>query len=306
MIGNKPTNNNSKGKFIPITGTEADKPVSGTVVFKDAKGSVVEIHADKISANQYLGGGTEKDFVQRQYVDEKNNYLINNFIPITGTQEEKPVIGNIELQEYKEIWWKNGEHRFSIKNSDEYLFIETLNPITNYTSIFILDSDTNNFVIRTDNPNSVGLMGERNYTENTTGSENSDKLIFAQRSYVDKSNSYSTVETKTGGTWIDGKPIYRQVITKIINNTYDTIPFDFEGKEIIKQEVLFQDFLNLGNGHLSNNYTIGDSRLSAFLFKDDDALYVTNIANSVGTIKFMDAVKLIAIIEYTKQGPNER
>jgi hypothetical protein len=37
------------------------------------------------------------------------------------------------------------------------------------------------------------------------------KLIYAQRSYVDKANSYSTTETLTGGTWIDGKPIYRKV-----------------------------------------------------------------------------------------------
>lgn len=31
------------------------------------------------------------------------------------------------------------------------------------------------------------------------------------KSYVDTKNSYSTEETLTGGTWIDGKPIYRKV-----------------------------------------------------------------------------------------------
>lgn len=32
------------------------------------------------------------------------------------------------------------------------------------------------------------------------------------KDYVDASNSYSTTETLTGGTWIDGKPIYRKVV----------------------------------------------------------------------------------------------
>ena len=33
------------------------------------------------------------------------------------------------------------------------------------------------------------------------------------KGYVDSSNSYSIDEVKTGGKWIDGKPIYRKVLT---------------------------------------------------------------------------------------------
>lgn len=33
------------------------------------------------------------------------------------------------------------------------------------------------------------------------------------KDYVDAKNSYSTTETLTGGTWLDGKPIYRKVFT---------------------------------------------------------------------------------------------
>ena len=52
------------------------------------------------------------------------------------------------------------------------------------------------------------LLLRVNKLENTS----SDKLIYAQRSYVDRANSYTINETLTGGTWIDGKPIYRKVI----------------------------------------------------------------------------------------------
>ena len=51
--------------------------------------------------------------------------------------------------------------------------------------------------------------------------------------------TYSTDEVLTGGVWIDGKPIYRKVLTKVVNTQTDSIPFDFENKEIIRQEVLF-------------------------------------------------------------------
>ena len=35
--------------------------------------------------------------------------------------------------------------------------------------------------------------------------------------------NYSTTEQKTGGTWIDGKPIYRKVFTGILNSNSFTI-----------------------------------------------------------------------------------
>lgn len=36
--------------------------------------------------------------------------------------------------------------------------------------------------------------------------------------YINNLNSYSTEETLTGGKWIDGKPIYRKVITHTLSN----------------------------------------------------------------------------------------
>jgi hypothetical protein len=40
-----------------------------------------------------------------------------------------------------------------------------------------------------------------------------DEQDAATKNYVDAANSYSTAETLTGGTWIDGKPIYRKTFT---------------------------------------------------------------------------------------------
>ena len=39
-----------------------------------------------------------------------------------------------------------------------------------------------------------------------------DSFLNTVKNYVDEKNSYSTDEVRTGGTWIDGKPIYRKTV----------------------------------------------------------------------------------------------
>ena len=53
------------------------------------------------------------------------------------------------------------------------------------------------------------------YIKATSGlAENQQENVLNDvKGYVDNSNSYSTQEVKTGGTWIDGKPIYRKSIS---------------------------------------------------------------------------------------------
>ena len=57
------------------------------------------------------------------------------------------------------------------------------------------------------------------YIKATSGlAENQQENVLNDvKDYVDNSNSYSTEEVKTGGTWIDGKPIYRIILTNTEN-----------------------------------------------------------------------------------------
>ena len=52
------------------------------------------------------------------------------------------------------------------------------------------------------------------YIKATSGlAENQQENVLNEvKGYVDSSNSYSTQEVKTGGKWIDGKPIYRKTL----------------------------------------------------------------------------------------------
>ena len=61
------------------------------------------------------------------------------------------------------------------------------------------------------------------YIKATSGlAENQQENVLNDvKNYVDNSNSYSTQEVKTGGKWIDGKPIYRKIVevASLPNNT---------------------------------------------------------------------------------------
>ena len=61
------------------------------------------------------------------------------------------------------------------------------------------------------------------YIKATSGlAENQQENVLNDvKDYVDNSNSYATSEILTGGTWIDGKPIYRKVVevASLPNNT---------------------------------------------------------------------------------------
>lgn len=87
----------------------------------------------------------------------------------------------------------------------------------------------NSFIFGSTIPGSKGIIGNQEFNKQ------GDRKSFAQLSDVYDSNSYSTDEIKTGGTWIDGKPIYRKVFTGVLNNLgYILINLsDYELSEVI-------------------------------------------------------------------------
>lgn len=253
----------------------------------------------------------KKDWDQLiDYIDEKT-LIIKNYIPLKGTEEGKPITN--------ELWMKNTDLSpgFVRLFFDGFEFItETGNEsIADYAAInktnggLLIDA---NYQGEEGGNLAFGLAGKNDFSE--TDLEN--KLIYAQRSYVDnkvsQANSYSTDETLTGGTWIDGKPIYRKVFigttdidgnfSILIANNIETIIPNFQAN-IIESNNIFP-FISLTTfddiSHTNNQREIYATKITNNWY-----------LNAVTQNKFMNLngsnytqvpvqVNFSAVIEYTK------
>lgn len=109
------------------------------------------------------------------------------------------------------------------------------------------------------------------------------------RDVVSEMESYSTAETDTGKTWIDGKRIYRKVFTGTFNNG-TVVSTDLEN---INEITLFQGFTTFTNGY-SSMLPYADSHIiaSVRLNENNDIFFFLESPWANNAYK--------VIIEYTK------
>ena len=127
-----------------------------------------------------------------------------------------------------------------------------------------------------------------------------DRKAFAQLSDVYDAVSYSTDEIKTGGTWIDGKPIYRKVFTNV----------DFRTAIYLEEEnidtPIFLDGLSI---YQDSDYYFAGKRLGPIelqvLIYDDEVIPYVHVklynGNNDMTIMENNSIIKYIILEYTKQ-----
>jgi hypothetical protein len=138
--------------------------------------------------------------------------------------------------------------------------------------------------------------------------EPENDLIYAQRSYVNRAVSYSTDETVTGGTCIDGKPIYRKVLTLADswsitdNTTFTLLELDPYGSDI--EKVVNSKFaIKITDGYIiySDSKRTDTQRNNLILNDYEDGTFYIGIyiSNALGT-ESVTVESLELILEYTK------
>ena len=240
-----------------------------------------------------------------------------DYIPLSGTEEGKPVTGHLQLdgEPYVSIYSGNidgGEKFASInfyKNIDvngncgldfgvdayDWEGYSYANWVfgTGMCEDELTEIKYNGFEIQTTNDGNgglgVGVFSNDDYSDVAP----SNKLIYTQRSYVDRAVSYSTTETKTGGTWIDGKPIYRKVIS-FNGNNQSTININYNIPNL--EYIVFYDaYIKTSSNIVKLPNTLGSgSVLEAYVNLSTGQIKVfwEEMISSAASFKF--------IIEYTK------
>lgn len=124
-----------------------------------------------------------------------------NHIPLSGTEPGNPITGNLTLDNSN----GNREIKGAVQGSYISFFDDGVIEINNTpnagSNVHI--SGINFTGTQSD---SSGMTGTYYYGDMYT--ENS----FIQKKYADKQHSYTTKEELTGGTWINGKPVYKKTL----------------------------------------------------------------------------------------------
>lgn len=127
----------------------------------------------------------------RNYIDESLSNGSSNKNEFVGTQEEWDALTTEEQNSYDIAYIKKEGNDRTLNEfigTQEEWDALTAEEQNVYDIAYIKKSEVEESV-----PNAA-IETVKDYTKN----------------YVDAKNSYSTEETLTGGTWIDGKPIYRK------------------------------------------------------------------------------------------------
>ena len=139
------------------------------------------------------------------------------------------------------------------------------------------------------------------YIKATSGlAENQqDNVLNDVKDYVDNSNSYSTEEVKTGGTWIDGKPIYRKVLTATLQTNEEVLTIEISSQ--LKSILGIRGILTTSqNVDFPIPYCFVDGSSVNQVYVYCQGLNLIIIPRSTSGNYFKAGCTIRAIIEYTK------
>ena len=136
------------------------------------------------------------------------------------------------------------------------------------------------------------------YIKATSGlAENQQENVLNEvKGYVNSSNSYSTNEVKTGGKWIDGKPIYRKVVNfgALPNATTNVVSFDnINADTFVKIE-------GIAMGNTGNAITIPFADTSSATQSITIFASSSSVSINTGATNRSDYTKCYITLEYTK------
>lgn len=169
----------------------------------------------------------------------------SDYIPLTGTDTNKPVTGDVLIKNGTNqtllssgyIYCSDPSDNGTIISNSSVKFLESNQGTADFTKTGITTVE-GEFVITCHKADARGLSGYYDYTKNI------GDLDYVQKKYVDQKQSYATTEVKTGGTWINGKPVYRKTVV------YNILPYhgeiditrDFRDIEMIVSNQMFTEW----------------------------------------------------------------
>lgn len=120
-----------------------------------------------------------------------------------------------------------------------------------------------------------------------------DTFLNTVKDYVDEKNSYSTDEILTGGTWIDGKPIYRKTFFKTGTSLTGEVDMDSACTDLDNVVTM------TGNATLSTG--VKNTLALGFTASYATGLSINgNTKVPIAVLSSYTCTKIVIVVEYTK------
>lgn len=175
---------------------------------------------------------------------------VTGFIPLSGTNIGQPITGDLHLNESVNfINYVNASYnsKFALEDGG-FGFTGTGGSASDTFALTISQARELNFT--------SSFADSKGITSNVYFGDNYDENSFIQKRYADKQHSYTTKEELTGGTWINGKPVYKK--TLYLNQIPRTGEIDFKIEfpdiETIISNEMFTEWQAIGATFAGNQW----------------------------------------------------
>lgn len=218
------------------------------------------------------------------------------YIPLKGTEDSKPVIGEILIKNtagYTRlsagyVYASDTSDRGAIMTSTSVKFVEENQGVADLSKTGIATQE-GEFTITCYKPNARGLTGHFDYTENI------EDFDYVQKIYINKKLSNSEKEEVTGGTWVNGKPIYKKtvVFTSIPTNGEIDLQPHFKDIEVITSNQMFTEWKAMDASFAGNQW-----KAETFITLQPNMVKIQSIKMSNYDYSLINSFALT--LEYTK------
>jgi hypothetical protein len=201
--------------FIPIAGTASDMPVTGNIRFSDENQEDKMVYRTNEAENIKNAVG-----------------LLSESVMIFSGNPERTDISCVDVGKKTGVVAKAYGARIRMDENGVSLRQTT----EGFTKGIVAGSDADEpLLIEHEAAKPRGLSSK------TYFGDHAQKTDYIQKQYADTQHSYSTKEIKTGGLWINNKPLYKKTLFTDEIPRNGEIPLDkvFEDMEIIVSQQMF-------------------------------------------------------------------
>lgn len=218
--------------YLPISGTEINKPVSGHIQFESGDGPEYETLLYKTNVI---------DGVQNQVGFFPNGVLI------TSSSLDYAQMSKVDVSKEDGVLAAAYGAKMSLSTTGASL----MNFSGSEAKGILVGSNSDEPVLvehQATNP--------RGLSSKTYFGDNAQKNDYIQKQYADKQHSYTTKEELTGGTWINGKPVYKKTlfVDQIPRTGEIDFKIEFPDIETIISNEMFTDWQAIDASFAGNQW----------------------------------------------------